>query len=488
MMIRKFFIGILLVFLLFAVYILFKTFTFTSNQLVVEPIQKVNIDAGAIGRFQEALRLKTISHENPANFDSSAFEAFNQFILERFPMVNEQLEHQYFNEYSHLYKWTGNDDSLKPIILMGHLDVVPIASPDKWTADPFGGEVKDNIIWGRGTIDDKFTVVGILEAAEMLIKEGFKPERTVYFSFGHDEEVGGGKGAVPIAAYLKKQGIEAEFVLDEGYAITQQLIPGIEPDVALIGIAEKGSTTIELKVDMVGGHSSQPAKETAIDVLAAAVAKLKANPLPAVLTGPMQGFMDQLGPEMGFVNKMAFANREIFKSIITGTYESAGGSGNALIRTTTSPTIFEAGIKENVIPTTARALVNFRIIPGQNADDVMNHVLQTIDDKRVKAEFTGFNGDPSPVSPKEGPAYSVINQTIKEVFPNVLTAPNLVIGATDSRHFKEISKNIYRFVPYHINKDNIATFHGIDEHIPVEDYKDAIRFYRQLMLNSSAIH
>lgn len=478
-------VGVL--FLLLTAFILVRTFTFSSNQLEVNPVAHVAIEDEAITRFQEALRIKTISHEDPNNFDSTAFKDFNAFILNNFPTVDSLLEHQYFNEFSHLYKWQGSNPALKPIILMGHLDVVPIASPDKWSIDPFGGQIRDNIIWGRGTIDDKFTVVGILEAAEMLLKEGYKPERTIYFSFGHDEEVGGDLGAVPIAAFFKEQGIKAELVLDEGYAITQKLIPGLEPDVALIGIAEKGSTTLALTVDMKGGHSSQPAKETAIDVLANAVAKLKANPLPSVFTEPMHGFMDQLGPEMGFVNKMAFANREIFKPVITGIYEGTG-SGNALIRTTTSPTIFEAGIKENVIPTYAKAVVNFRIIPGQTAEDVKSHVINTINDDRINVEFQGFNGDPSKVSPKDGQAYSLINQTIKEIFPNILTAPNLVIGATDSRHFKEISENIYRFVPYHINEDNIDSFHGIDEHIPVEDYKDAIRFYRQLMLNSSALN
>ncbi len=483
---KKFFklLGVLL--LLFICFILFRTFTFSSSQLEVNPVAHVAIEDEAISRFQEALRIKTISHEDPSNFDSTAFRAFNSFLSDNFSLADSLLDHQYFNEFSHLYKWTGKNPSLKPIVLMGHLDVVPIASPDKWSIDPFGGQIRNDIIWGRGTIDDKFTVVGILEATEMLLQEGFQPERTVYFSFGHDEEVGGDYGAVPIAAYLKDQGVEAELVLDEGYAITQKLIPGLEQDVALIGIAEKGSTTLALSVDMKGGHSSQPAKETAIDVLSNAVAKLKANPLPATFTEPMHGFMDQLGPEMGFVNRMAFANREIFKPVITVIYE-ATGSGNALIRTTTAPTIFESGIKENVIPTTAKAVVNFRIIPGQKAEDVRAHVIETIADDRIKVQYQGFNGEPSDVSPKDGQAYDLLNQTIKEIFPNVLTAPNLVIGATDSRHFKDVSKNIYRFVPYHINKENIDSFHGIDEHIPVEDYRDAIRFYRQLILNSNAM-
>lgn len=482
---KKISLGLLLILLLFVGFLLVKTFTFTSNQLEVDPIVKEPIREGAVERLQEALRIKTISFERAEDFDSTQFEAFNQFLKNKYPSIDSLLDHQVFSKYSHLYRWKGSNNTLKPIVLMGHIDVVPIASPDKWSLDPFAAEIKDGKIWGRGTIDDKFSVIGILEAVETLLNEGFQPERTIYLSFGHDEEVGGEKGAVLMAQHLKEQGVQAEYILDEGYAITQKLIPGIEPDVAMIGISEKGSTTIEFTVDMEGGHSSQPAKETAIDVLSQAMAKLKSTPLKATLSEPMQGFMDQLGPEMGFVNKMAFANRSIFKGMIIGTYENASGAGNALIRTTTSPTIFNAGIKENVIPTFARSVVNFRIIPGQTADDVMEHAKTVIADERVIPKFYGFNTNPSAVSPMDSDGYNVINRTIKEVFENTLTAPNLVIAATDSRHFGEVSSNIYRFVPYHINEDNITTFHGIDEHILVEDYKDAIRFYRQLILNSN---
>ncbi len=370
--------------LLFVGFLLVKTFTFTSRQLQVDLVEKIIIPDSAIERLQKALRIKTISFQTEEDFDSTQFQVFNQFLENQYPSIDSLLDHKVFNEYSHLYKWQGSKGQLKPIVLIGHIDVVPIASPEKWSVDPFSAEIKDGKIWGRGTIDDKFSVIGILEAVEMLLKSNFQPERTIYLSFGHDEELGGEKGAVLIAHYLKNQGVEAEFVLDEGYAITQKLIPGMTPDVAMIGIAEKGSATIEFTVDMEGGHSSQPAKETAIDVLANAISKLKANPLEATLSVPMQGFMDQLGPEMGFINKMAFANRSIFKGMIINTYENASGAGNALVRTTTSPTIFEGGIKENVIPTYARAVVNFRIIPGQTANDIMEHAKTVMADERVK--------------------------------------------------------------------------------------------------------
>lgn len=476
----------LIVAVAFIGFILIRTFTFSSQQLNVQSIEKSEIPEGALGRFQEALRIQTISFENQVDFDTLQFEKFNQFIINNYPLMDSLLDHQIFSEFSHLYHWKGKDTTLNPIILMGHLDVVPIASPDSWTKDPFGGVIADEKVWGRGTIDDKFSVIAIMETVEDFLVDSFQPERSIYLAFGHDEEVGGDMGAVQIAKYLKNKGVKAEYVLDEGYAITQKLIPGIQDDVALIGIAEKGSATIKFSIDLVGGHSSQPAMETAIDVLAAAIANLKSKPLGANISEPMNGFMDQLGPEMGFLNKMAFANREIFKGLIISTYESTSGAGNALVRTTTAPTIFNGGVKENVIPTSAYALVNFRIMPGETPQSVLEYANSIINDERVKLSFHGFNTNPSEVSPIDSKGYEAINMTIKQVFDNTLTGPNLVIAATDSRHFSEISENIYRFVPYHINENNINSFHGVDEHILVEDYKDAIRFYRQLILNSTA--
>ena len=482
---KRVLLSLFAVLLIFIAYLLVNTFSFESKQLNIELVEKVMISNNAIENLQEALRLKTISYENSEDFNPLPFEEFNTLLKVNYPLADSILDHQTINDFSHVYKWKGTNSSLKPIVLMGHIDVVPIGSPEKWSVDPFGAQLKDGKIWGRGTIDDKFSVIGIMEAVEMLLKEGFQPKRTIYLAFGHDEEIGGEKGAVAIVEYLKNKGVEAEYVLDEGYAITQKLIPGIDPDVAMIGIAEKGSTTIEFIVDLEGGHSSQPGPETAIDVLAKEIAILKEKPMPATISEAMGGFIDQIGPEMRFINKMAFSNKSIFKPLIIFTYENASNAGNALVRTTTAPTIFDAGIKENVIPTSARALVNFRIIPGQTAADVMDHAEKVINDARVEMNFFGFNTNPSPVSPIDSWGYETINISINQVFEATLTAPNLVIAATDSRHFSPISKNIYRFVPYHINEQNINTFHGIDEHILIEDYENAIRFYRQLILNSN---
>ncbi|MEQ9165976.1 MAG: M20 family peptidase [Fulvivirga sp.] len=482
---KKILLFILLVALLLASVVLYNTFTFKSKQIQVEPVAKIDIPATAKDHMSQAIQIPTISNANPADFDSTAFDNFKKFVKDTYPLTDSLLEINYINEYSMVMKLAGSNETLKPVIFMGHLDVVPVPQENrsKWSADPFGGEIKNGQIWGRGAIDDKISVIGNMEALELLLGEGFSPERTIYFCYGHDEELGGVNGAIPIVNYLKEKGVEAEYVVDEGFAITKGMIPGIEKEVALIGTAEKGFVTYNLSIDIMGGHSSMPAPESAIDILSRAIVKLKDNLFPVELSQPVKDFMTYAGPEMPFVQKMAFANPWLFESMIMSTY-SKTPSGNALIRTTTAPTIINAGVKDNVIPYQAKASVNFRILPGSSIEEVRNHVVEVIDDERIKVEIGDFASEPPRASPTDAFGYISLEKTNKEIFPEVLITPNLVIGATDSRHYYEICDNIYRFTPFHLNSENISTFHGIDERIPVADFEDAVRFYYQLIKNS----
>lgn len=479
---KKIFATLGFLIILFILFLIINALRFTSTQIQVDSIAKSELPNGAMDRYLEAISIPTISYENETDFDSVPFKKFKNFLEQNYPLIHQKCEHKVFNEFSHLFKWSGTNIELEPIILMAHLDVVPIASLPLWTAHPFKEGIRNDTIFGRGTMDDKTSLIGILESVEQLLSEDYTPHRTIYISLGHDEEILGQNGAVAIAEYLENQNIKAHFILDEGMAKLKNMIPNLDADVALIGVAEKGFVSLDLTVALVGGHSSTPAKETAIDVLASAVSKVKKSPMPANITPILNVFFDKLGPEMDFKTKLAFANRTVFKSTILGIYEKSD-AGNALIRTTTSPTIFEAGIKENIIPTSARAVVNFRIIPGENQADVISHVSKVINDERVKIEILNKGSNPSPISPTNNKAYNTIEKSIKQVFPNILTAPSLVVGATDSRHFTKVSDNIYRFVPYQIDPENINCFHGIDERILVSEFEDAIRFYRQVIIN-----
>jgi carboxypeptidase PM20D1 len=483
---KKTFLVLIVALLLFIAYLLFNTFNFDSKQLSVSPITPVKADSEAIDNFAKALQIKTVSPENIAEFDSIQFQNFNDFIKETYPLADSLLEHKTFNSYSHLFHWKGSDKNLNPIIVMGHLDVVPVIEKNisEWKVEPFGGIIKNDTVWGRGAIDDKVGVIGILEAVELLLQQNFKPQRSMYFAFGHDEEIGGRLGAVTMAKYLKDQGVTAEYVLDEGGVVTQGLVPGMTKEVALIGVAEKGYLSLNLGIRIEGGHSSMPGKETSIDVMANAITKLKNNPLPSKITAPLKEFMEYIGPEMPFTNKMVFANKSVLSPVLLNVYESTS-SGNAQIRTTTSPTIFNSGVKDNIIPLTASATVNFRILPETTTDDVISHVKRVINDDRVTIEKGGFVSEPSKHSSPEAEQFKIINTTILQLFPEVVVSPYLVVGGTDARHYNDLSDHIYRFSPIHLNKSNQKSFHGLNERLAVSDFYDSIAFYVQLIKNST---
>jgi carboxypeptidase PM20D1 len=481
---KKFLLVTLFFFACLIAFLAFRTFTFRSRQLSVAPVAKIPVSDSAKFHLTRAIQIKTISPEDPADFDSAQFYAFREFLKKTYPLTQAQLKPLIVNEFSFLYKWPGSDPNLQPVILMGHLDVVPVAeeSLKDWKATPFGGEIKDGIIWGRGAIDDKMSVIGILEATEMLLKSNFKPRQTIYLAFGHDEETGGRKGAQSLVKQLQKEKVKAAFVLDEGYAITQKLVPGLAPDVALIGISEKGFASLELSAQIEGGHSSMPKNETAIDLISGSILKLRANPFEARITPPVHEFIKNLGPEMPLVQKLAFANSRLMEPLILKTYQKTP-SGNALVNTTMAPTIFKSGIKDNVIPAQASAVINFRILPGTTINEVISYVKTTLNDNRISIKLRPFSSEASAVSGTETAGYKALNKTIKQLFPEALTSPSMVVAATDSRFYYAISPNVYRFLPYHINKDNLSTFHGTNEHIAVKEFEDAIRFYNQLIRN-----
>jgi carboxypeptidase PM20D1 len=460
-----------------------NTLSFSSKQIPVEAVELPPFPKGAPARLAQAVQFPTVSRDN--HIDTLAFLRLDTFLRTAYPLVDSMLEMQLVNGFSRLYKWPGQKAKLPPILLMGHLDVVPVESPD-WAEEPFGGVVKDDFIWGRGTLDDKASCLGLLEAAEQLLRENYTPGRTVYFAFGHDEEVSGLQGAKAIARRLAKQGVEFDFVLDEGQLIINDAMDGLNRPLALIGIAEKGYVTLELIAELEeGGHSSMPPPETAVGILSKAVVTLQENPFPADINGPTGAMLRHVGPEMTLPYKVLFANTWLTGGLLRRVLASDPAAA-ALIRTTTAPTIIEGGVKDNVLPTSASATVNFRILPGETVESVQRYVDRTIDDTRVRVEVKNPDAaqNPSPVSETSAFGFQVIQRTIQEVFPEAVVAPSLVIGATDSRHFTGFSNHIYRFLPLQLEHADLSRIHGIDERVGVENYERAVRFYRRLIENS----
>lgn len=462
--------------------VLFRTFTFESKQVTVEAVELPTVNDDVVEHLSAAVQIPTISYDDVSQVDLNTFTQLHALMDSLFPLVDSLLTKEQVNEHSLLYTWKGKNADLAPVVLMGHMDVVPVDDPDAWEQDPFGGDVVDGFIWGRGTLDDKLSVLGLLEAAEALLEQGFQPERTILFAFGHDEEISGHKGAESIAKLMEERGIKAQFTLDEGMVITKGLVPGVERPVALIGLAEKGYVSLDLTVNIEGGHSSMPGKENSIAAMSAAIDKLHKNPFPAQISEPLAKFLEYTGPEMTFVNKMAIANLWLLEGVFVGIMEGSS-SGNATLRTTTSPTLFHSGIKENLVPAEAVATVNFRILPGQSIEDVVVYVEKVIDNKDIKVSVRGSANPATPVSSVDSDAFKTIQTTIGQVFPNAAIAPNLVLGATDSRYYTGVSEDVYRFMPAPLTGEDLSRIHGSNERIAVEDYKNLIVFYQQLMKN-----
>ena len=466
---------------------LVKTIFFTSKQVKAEPADEFSLDAKSVVRhLSDAIQIPTISFENEADFKGADFLKFHKYLERTYPRLHKTLKKEIINSYSLLYTWPGIDKNLRPIILLAHMDVVPVEekSISQWTHSPFAGNIADGYIWGRGSLDNKADLLGIMEAIEGLVEAGFQPKQTVYVVSGHDEERGGIQGAMKIAALLKQRGVSPEYVLDEGMVITDGIMPGVSSRMGLIGIAEKGYLSIELIARSEGGHSAMPPRETSVGLLCKAVDKLINNPFPAKIDGPTKYLFDYAGREMSFPQRMIFANLWLTEGLLKSQLQKSKTT-NALIRTTIAPTMLEGSNKDNVLPNVARALVNFRILPGDTPESVLEYVRKTVNDPRVEVKpmIKQIQGA-SPVAGIDSKSFLTLQKTIRQVFPDVVVAPSLVIVATDSRHFAVMTRDVYRFAPMILKGEDMARLHGINERIAVDNYLQMIKFYRQLIINS----
>jgi carboxypeptidase PM20D1 len=465
----------------------YRTITHTSRQIDVAAIPRVDVDENAVSkRLAASIRHRTIAEVDDPDKNSEQFRALHAQIEADFPSFHAAVKREIVGGYSLLYTWQGTDASAKPIALLAHQDVVPIApgTEKDWDVPPFDGVVKDGFIWGRGSWDDKGNMFAMLEAAEVLIKQGFKPKRTIYFAFGHDEEISGKRGAVAMAKLLQSRGVSLDFIFDEGLLITDGIIKGVNQPVALIGVAEKGYVTVEVSSTTTPGHSSLPPRDTAIGTLSAALARLESKPFPAAIRGVMRETLETAAPHMNLLNRVVLSNLWLLEPIVRKQLEQTPTTA-AAIRTTTALTIFNAGNKENVLPGKADATVNFRLLPGETESGVIDHVHGAVGNDKIRVTPKPGNTNPPPVTTTNSDSYRALNRTIREVFPDVIVAPGLMVAATDSRNYIDITDKIYRFTPVRATNEDLKRFHGTNERLSVSNYADMIRFYLRLVQNTA---
>ncbi|XP_062450798.1 N-fatty-acyl-amino acid synthase/hydrolase PM20D1, partial [Rhea pennata] len=432
-----------------------------------------------------AVKIPTVSI-SPEDLNTTALAEFGNYIQEVFPAVfsSKFIQHEIVGTYSHLFTVQGSNPEMMPYMLLAHMDVVP-ATPEGWDVPPFSGAEHEGFIYGRGTLDNKNSAIGILQALEFLLRRNYRPRRSFYVGIGHDEEVFGQKGAKKIAALLEARGVKLSFLLDEGSVILEGVIAGVKKPVALIGITEKGSITLNFTVEKEPGHSSFPPKETSIGILAAAMSRLEQNPMPNRFSyGPELMTLEHLASEFSFPLNLVMTNLWLFSPIVSRIL-SWKPSTNALIRTTTAVTMFNAGVKINVVPSSAKATVNFRIHSAEKATEVLETVRNTIADNRVKIDVVEAF-DPLPISPWDDQTFGVhvFQRTVLDTFPNVdSVVPGTCVGNTDSRHFTNVTNAIYRFNPVLLKSDDLPRIHGLNERISVEVYEKQVEFLFQLIKN-----
>ncbi|MBJ7312748.1 M20 family peptidase [Rugamonas sp. CCM 8940] len=488
---RKRFIPRLLLALLAAVAALagvlaFNTLRSESRQLQVAPAAPPALDeAAAAGRLAAALRWRTIASAADAEAGADQFLGLQAQLAQAFPRLHAALKREVVG-HSLLYTWAGSDAAAKPALWLAHQDVVPVAPGTEadWLQPPFDGVVKDGYIWGRGAWDDKGSLLAQMEAVETLLAAGFAPRRTLYLAYGADEEVGGRRGAVALAALLKSRGVRLDYVLDEGMLVTEGILAGLDKPAALIGVAEKGYASVDLELAMAPGHSSMPPRASAIGQLSAALARLEQQQLPASMDGMAQDMFATLAPEMSGFQRVALANLWLFGPLLQRQLEQSA-STNAMLRSTTALTIVHAGNKDNVLPGKANATVNFRLLPGDSVAGVLDHVRRSIDNPAIKLSVQPGQSEPSAVSRTDTPQYATLNRTVRQVFSGAVVVPGLVLGATDSRHFAALSDNIFKFSPVRAGPKDLARFHGSNERIAISNYVEMIRFYHQLLRNGA---
>ena len=431
----------------------------------------------AVENLRTLVRFKTVSYRDGSLEDNAEFEGLLNALPKLYPNVYKTCTQTLMDDRAVLILWKGKNFG-PATVLMAHYDVVPV-NEDLWDKPPFEAILENGVVWGRGTLDTKVTVNGILSAAENLIESGFTPENDIYFAFSGGEEING-KGAVNIVDYFEENGIELSLVVDEGGAVVENVFPGVSKPCGLIGIAEKGLMDVLYTSKSAGGHASAPKPNSPIINLSKAILKVENKPFKMHLTKPVLEMFDTLGRHSSFVYRMIFANLWCFSPVLNMLCKKQGGELNALMRTTTAFTQAKGSAASNVIPPEAAFVSNMRLNPADTMDSALQYLKKTVNDDRV--EITKIHGmNPSRISVTNCEAYDKVASSVVSTWKGSIAAPYLMMQCSDSRHYGRISDKVYRFSAMDLTSEERATIHGNNERIRVETLLKAVEFYIRLI-------
>ena len=435
----------------------------------------------AVERLRAMVRIPTVSRMAPEVADESQFMAFRALVAELYPLTIEQLGLEIVGGGTLLFRWAGRGTGA-PSVLMAHYDVVPADEPG-WTHGAFDAELvgsgNEQRIWGRGAIDDKGMLAVILEAVEAALADGFEPAADLYLSFGHNEETAG-DGASDVVALFKERGIRPALVIDEGGAVVTGVFPGIDAPIAVVGVTEKGIAGVELSVSKKGGHASTPVRGGATSRLARAILRLERSPSRASISAPTMAMIRALGPHARQPLRVLFTRAGAFRGLLTTAFARLGPETEAMVRTTRAVTRLTGSAGDNVIAERATAMVNVRIAVGSSLEQAVSDIRKAVNDPEVAVRLV-YGSEPAPVSRSEGPVWQLLSDAITDVFPTAVVTPYVMLQASDSRHFAEISDGVYRFLPFDLSTEERGALHAIDESIRVSTYLRGIEFFTRLI-------
>jgi carboxypeptidase PM20D1 len=442
----------------------------------------------AIEHLCQVLRCKTLSESEDEASHVLAFEQLHTALATNYPEIFKALKVRKFGKFALLLEWEGRDKSLLPMLYIAHQDVVPVPTEEEknWQYPPFSGTKADGYICGRGALDMKSTLVAILEAVEQLLLSAFQPQRTLYIYLGDDEEIGGAT-AKTVAEWMQSENIQLEYILDEGGLILERMMPELNVPIAFIGIGQKGMLNLELTVHGESGHSSKPLPRTPIDILSEALVKLKKNEPPVHYDSLVFPLLQQLAPHMPWGKRFVLSLLRPFKALLSRKLVK-NPLMNAWLRTTTAPTIFQSGFKTNVLPEVATAVVNFRLYPNDTPDQIIDHVKKVIKNPEVSLRVLDAFAAPK-LSSTESDHFKTLEKTIRNTNDEaILVAPALIIGGTDGRHFRGLTRNIYHFQYMQGTMDDFKGYHGINERISIQNFLKSIHFYHEMIINTQDDH